>query len=264
MTQDEWLASEDPAAMLRALPTIMAPDGEQTPDGLGVSDRKLRLWVFACREAEQAARTITVRWHDAELTDPGELLACAHNWAAGTDARSVVPMPLRAALLRDIVGNPWRPAAYRRETRKEGVVLVEVHGGVWPDGKPYTETQGVPWLTSTVLALAEAVYHVRCRGCERCYGGWIAGECIRPCPNVTDGSLDPDRLAVLADALEEAGVLLEWCPGCNGRPRRTRAEHFICVDHDAVVETHPLLAHLRGPGPHWRGCWALDLILGKA
>jgi len=24
-----------------------------------------------------------------------------------------------------------------------------------------------------------------------------------------------------------------------------------------------LLDHLRGPGPHVRGCWALDLLLGK-
>jgi hypothetical protein len=41
-------------------------------------------------------------------------------------------------------------------------------------------------------------------------------------------------LPILADALEEAG-----CAGAA------------------------LLAHLRGPGPHVRGCWALDLILGK-
>jgi hypothetical protein len=46
--------------------------------------------------------------------------------------------------------------------------------------------------------------------------------------------LDTVRLAVLADALEEAG----------------------CADPD-------LLGHLRGPGPHVRGCWAVDLLLGK-
>ena len=43
-----------------------------------------------------------------------------------------------------------------------------------------------------------------------------------------------DRLPILADALEEAS----------------------CDDAD-------LLAHLRGEGPHVRGCWAVDLILGK-
>jgi hypothetical protein len=43
-----------------------------------------------------------------------------------------------------------------------------------------------------------------------------------------------DRLPVLADALEEAG----------------------CDDPE-------LLGHLRGPGPHVKGCWALDLVLGQ-
>jgi hypothetical protein len=41
-------------------------------------------------------------------------------------------------------------------------------------------------------------------------------------------------LPILADALEDAG----------------------CTDAD-------LLAHCRGPGPHVRGCWAVDLLLGK-
>jgi hypothetical protein len=43
------------------------------------------------------------------------------------------------------------------------------------------------------------------------------------------------RLGVLADAAEEAGL--------------TEAE---------------LLGHLRGPGPHVRGCWGVDLLLGRA
>jgi hypothetical protein len=43
-----------------------------------------------------------------------------------------------------------------------------------------------------------------------------------------------DRLPVLADALEEAGC--------------TNAE---------------ILAHCRGPGPHTRGCWVVDLLLRK-
>ena len=42
-------------------------------------------------------------------------------------------------------------------------------------------------------------------------------------------------LPILADALEEAG----------------------CTSAD-------ILSHLRGPGPHVRGCWALDLVLGKS
>jgi hypothetical protein len=48
------------------------------------------------------------------------------------------------------------------------------------------------------------------------------------------GHLDNARLGVLSDALEEAG----------------------CADAD-------ILSHLRSPGPHVRGCWAMDLILAK-
>ena len=44
-----------------------------------------------------------------------------------------------------------------------------------------------------------------------------------------------DRLPVLADALEDAG----------------------CADAD-------MLSHCRGPGPHVRGCWVVDLLLGKS
>jgi hypothetical protein len=49
------------------------------------------------------------------------------------------------------------------------------------------------------------------------------------------GTLDPARLAILADALEEGG----------------------CA-------TPEILAHLRAPGHHWRGCWCLDIFLGKS
>ena len=44
-----------------------------------------------------------------------------------------------------------------------------------------------------------------------------------------------DRMPVLADALEDAG----------------------CADAD-------ILAHCRGDGPHVRGCWIVDLVLGKS
>jgi hypothetical protein len=49
-----------------------------------------------------------------------------------------------------------------------------------------------------------------------------------------EGTLDNGRLLVLADALEEAG----------------------CRSED-------ILDHFRGPGPHVRGCWVVDLLLGR-
>jgi hypothetical protein len=72
----------------------------------------------------------------------------------------------------------------------------------------------IAWEAGTVRLLARAAYEDR---------------------RLPEGTLDPARLAVLADALEDAG----------------------CTDAE-------LLAHLRGPGPHVRGCWAVDLVLGSS
>jgi hypothetical protein len=89
-----------------------------------------------------------------------------------------------AGLLRDIFGNPFRPASI------------------------------IPaWLTPTISSLATAAYEERAP---------------------SSSHLNKDRLAMLADALEEAGCSEE-----------------------------ALLEHLRGPGPHVRGCFALDAIVGK-
>lgn len=70
-----------------------------------------------------------------------------------------------------------------------------------------------PWRTATVLDLAQAAYERR---------------------DLPAGTLEPARLAILADALEDAGC-----------------------DNQVILE------HLRGPGPHVPGCWAVDLLLAK-
>ena len=81
-------------------------------------------------------------------------------------------------------------------------------------GNPFRPVTLAPgWQTPEVVALAQAAYDQR---------------------ELPAGQLDPARLAVLADAVEEAG----------------------CADADP-------LGHLRGPGPHVRGCWAVDLLLGR-
>ena len=82
-------------------------------------------------------------------------------------------------------------------------------------GNPFRPVSINPvWLTPTVSNLAQSAYDER----------------IMP-----SGELDPSRLAVLSDALEESG----------------------CDDEE-------ILNHLRSPGPHVRGCWVLDLLLGKS
>ncbi len=63
---------------------------------------------------------------------------------------------------------------------------------------------------------------------------WRTGKAIQIAQHIYDKE-EFESLPILGDCLEDAGVL------------------------DMEV-----LAHLRGPGPHVRGCWALDAILGKS
>src|SRR5262245_23258919 len=80
-------------------------------------------------------------------------------------------------------------------------------------GNPFDpNSHDLPLVTPTIISLALGAHHERIPA---------------------TGHLDPARLAVLSDAVEEAG----------------------CTD-DA------LLSHLRSPGRHVRGCWAVDSILG--
>jgi hypothetical protein len=108
-------------------------------------------------------------------------------------------------------GPKWK-AAIRAEVREQAALLRCIIGNPFRSPPPLDPA----WLASgggTVKRLAEAAYQDR---------------------ELPSGRLDPVRLAVQGDALEEAG----------------------CTEAD-------LLDHLRGPGFHVRGCHVLDLLLGR-
>jgi hypothetical protein len=69
------------------------------------------------------------------------------------------------------------------------------------------------WNDGTVTRIAQGVYEGR---------------------KLPEGTLDNSRLAILADALLDAGC-----------------------------DNEELIAHCRSDGPHVRGCWAIDLILNR-
>jgi hypothetical protein len=175
-------------------------------------DRKLRLFACACcrlagrygnvggldcvglaEEVAEGRRTPA----EAQRLVSGMPRLMSDDWAATADigrlahlfgdrARIWDGVP-RAALVRCVFGNPFRP--------------------------PRVEPSWLSWGGGTIAHLAQAAYEQRA---------------------MPSGLLDPARLAVLADALEESG----------------------CTDA-------ALLAHLRGPGPHVRGCAAVELLLGR-
>lgn len=234
MTEQQYLASEDPSAILDRLTNgglPGSPIGHARP-----SDRKLRLLcasffriAFGHSLGEGSPWKM---WEEGE--QGGSTLSPteeAQSWVTNPHHHSY--HAAFAAILRCIVGNPFRPVAF-----------------------------DPAWRTSDAVAVARAAYEERPgRECERCKGAGKVEEhrkanavtiggtypvTCRACNgngHVEDGALDNVRLAILADALEEAGCSPSHPP------------HKLSGSN--------LLGHLRSPGPHVKGCWAVDLILGK-
>lgn len=309
MTEQEWDACEDPGRMLDYLlvRTGQRPSSTKHVEAMriqrGATDRKLRLWVEACRE----------RWpHLAgktDLDDTTRLHQAVVQWA---DTFAAAPPGEIAHLLRDIVGNPFRQVTLFRVPDGGKVHALSREGRLMRSlgGSRYEYADCCPWLTPQVRDLARAAYELRPgQRCRHCSGqgrllyvevpafdpiaalraGPAAPDVMprrqeeRICTAchgtgfIDDGTLDPARLGVLADALEEAGCPAEeWaaCPNaCEIRPKISGERRvlqlagmiFFCntCRGGKVSRPSPLLAHLRSPGPHVRGCWAVDLCLAR-
>ena len=205
MNEAEWLANNDPAAMVFHLTHTNV--GSIRRNKPLVSTSKLRSWadLAGCPRCAKICR----------MDPPIDYAIYVATADCGTSRRIS-----QARLLHEIVGNPFRPVTIPRHA--------------------------TPWLTPTVLSLAQAAYDER-----------------QP-----DGTLDPERLAVLSDALEEAGCdeaallrhLRGWerCQRCGGQGwiHGSGAWPVGCISCQAT-------GWISSPGPHVRGCWSLDLVLGK-
>jgi hypothetical protein len=217
MTEAEWLECDDPAAMLTFL------RGR-------ISKRKCLLFGCACerrlwdqRDCEREKVEATERYADGEGPADDVLAALEVIGIDGVTLEDVTDMdPVGWAEegaydAADYAANVARrgeededawDAAFAAERAVQVVLLRDAAGD------PFRPRPGTgPWVTPAVVSLAEAAYAER---------------------HSSSGCLDVQRLAVLADALEESG----------------------CAD-DAI------LSHLRAPGPHVRGCWVIDLLLGR-
>lgn len=246
MTESEFLANDDPAAMLRGLYVRHNCDefGANRGDGTyGISDRKIHLWSEAVYELAGSDSHLAYEYLLKSEPPSEHWLREGQQWepSSRTFCQSI-PAGHRAAacnLLRDIVGNPWRPV----------VLCGSIHPVVQLPVDPKCPGCApiLRWNDGTVPKLAAAIYE------DRTF----------------------ERIPILADALEEAGYVSapaghEWersgfrsatapCVRC-GVQWATDAHR--AVGKRCVADTD-ILAHLRGPGPHVRGCWVVDLLLGK-
>jgi hypothetical protein len=88
------------------------------------------------------------------------------------------------------------------------------------------------WVAAQTLTLVHCVFGNPFRPCIP-ESGWLTDTVVNLAQIIYDERAF-DRMPELADALENAG----------------------CTQAD-------ILEHCRGPGPHVRGCWVIDLLLGR-
>jgi hypothetical protein len=227
MTEAEWRACEEiNELVLFHLPTA--------------SRRKLRLLLCAC------CRRL---WKVLKSREDREAVEVAEQYADRTipDARRAEARRQTTPVLalRQRLGNPANPAHHAAARTRD--LANEVWTGL-------TGARNAASIAETLRTGAFGPAHrdEEVAHCE--LAREIFGNPFRPVqlyPNwrtavlqaalvayekrkLPQGHLDARRLAALTDALEGAG----------------------CDNTD-------LLGHLRSPGPHVRGCWAIDLILGK-
>lgn len=196
-------------------------------------------WAERIADGEQLSEVLPIDIWETKYTP---LLPDASDAAIGM-ATSEVNKDYAASVLRDIIGNPFCGWMLESNFVAGCPIPTEKISIAWD-----------AWLTHDVLSLARAAYEERGSKCERCNGSKRLTEVIPhtmyrwhtqtvdagPCPRCSgtgrldDGTLDSVRFNILADALTDAG--------CN----------------DDEIPTH-----LRSLEPHYRGCWAVDLVLGK-
>jgi hypothetical protein len=94
-------------------------------------------------------------------------------------------------------------------------------------------------------------------GVERLVQAELLRDLLGPLP-FRDVRLEPEWLAGAGRA---AVLQARTIYGERSLDRLPRLATYL---EDAGCTDAKLLVHLRGPGPHVRGCWAVDAVLGKA
>lgn len=249
MTEQEWLACNSPLEMLDWLNGVTGSiyGGSVERDRLP-SARKLRLiaasfyrlmgFVRGADEWEEPA-TEAERWADKELSrNPIDSDPLHHAKSACRWVNIYYKDPSRATdAIRDIVGNPFRSVQlpWSRSERAN-------------PGCPTFIYYACDWFSRDVQCIAQTMYDSR---------------------DFTD-------MPILADALEDADcnepAILEHCRSvceyscekCKGHGTLTiykgpGATNLTFVDCKKCSGMGKLVT----PRQHYRGCWVVDLILGK-
>jgi len=194
---------------------------ERSADGLATTKERCTAWSAAVSSAAEEGIRLGDSY-DEELIDwgsvPGGFAARAPVRLVGEGEFTASNVASDAAY--ELAWDAYRlrsgrdasmvafEATYAAELMAQCAILRDIAGNPF---HPFTIDP--TWITPTVLALAQAAYAQR---------------------HLPSGTLDNNRLGVLADCLEDVG------------------------------SNAALLHHFRADGPHVRGCFALDALIGKS
>jgi hypothetical protein len=226
MTEAEWLACIDPQSMLEFLRNsyhILSP-------------RKLRLFAVAC------CRSIVYPRTEQQVRDAVDTLEGFAEGSASEFKLLKACQGAKAVWISDWIsefGCDYVSAAVCEATR---LAAAHPFGAATHAAKLGSAAADLRAGRGTMAAEVRAQCHwlrdiflspFRPKMVKRSWFLWKNATIPRLAQPIYDERIF-DRLPVLADALEEAG----------------------CTDAD-------ILNHCRLPGEHVRGCWVIDLLLGK-
>lgn len=254
MTEADWVRSTRTNQMLRFL---IGADGrvqdiQDFPACKG-GDRKLRLFACACYHRircwlpdsiADAAVQVAERYADGEveekeLQDAERRVRAISDeleptWRRSRGAERSALAPTHTALSLALVitwKEPQKAAYYGSSNASLGVASI---------ANPDVGTSDAGFGTSQLAEersqcdLLRDIFGAQPFRPLRVKPEWLSADTLALATAIySDRAFD--RMPILADALEEAG----------------------CDDRD-------VLAHCRGDGPHVRGCWVVDLLLGKS
>jgi hypothetical protein len=141
----------------------------------------------------------------------------------------------------------YGPRIAAAERIADGLAPVDPRSSYWIDGRSAQEAASRA-ITEQSLRGGRHAGHRKCRLLRDIFGNpfrpvaadpsWLSSTAVALAVGIYEQSAF-DRLPILADALQDAG--------CN---------------NEAVLG-HCRLTHRRQPVEHVRGCWVVDLVLGK-
>src|SRR5262245_45765556 len=230
MDQAEWLTCADWREMFEFV------EGK-------VTDRKLRLFAVACSRSvwplleEQSRRAVEVAERYADELATCEELHSAREMFRAAESDQIVQIIGGRRYRPDLGGASADESAVRaaKTGMRESADLAakKILGGT---GRDYTATEFGRILGAEMACRRRLLHEILGPLPFQPISinpSWQTSNVVAIAKTIYDERRFVD-MPILADALEDAG----------------------CDNPD-------ILSHLRGPGPHVRGCWVIDLLLGK-